>query len=546
MSDWGSGYVTDTAYVYDFCRLQAPAMLRLAALAGGVAAPGEPGEDLVWCDLGCGQGYTANLVAAANPSARVFGFDFNPGHISNARALARAAGLSNVAFREASFEELLADQSLPEFDVICMHGVFSWVSPENRAAIVALLRKRLKAGGLLYVSYNCMPGWAAVAPLRRIFAQHFAPGTGGSSQRGAERALAYWESLRGVDPRFIRVFPGVESQMARLKNTPSAYFAHEMLNSHWEAFSFSEVAAELAHAKLAYVGSAHLADGVDRLNFTPEQLEFLASLGDPMLAEATRDMILGRQFRRDIFVKGFVAQSPARQRAAWLSTRFALTTPGAELALEFETVLGKHKFHPAAHVPLLDVLRKGPIVLGDALEQAFGREANLASTMDLVKVLVGRGDLQPTLSAAGDAARAASTRAFNAAVLAQASEGAELFYLASPVTGGGVRVDRLTQLYLLARRKHPGDIEELVKKLAQGAVLQGEDGKPLAPEEAQASLKQKLARIEADVAPLLLQLGIGQRSALSACRPDRPREARVGRRDPRGFRAPCRSSGNPD
>ena len=44
MADWGSGYVTDTAYVHDFCRVQTPAILSLAALAKGVAAAGSRGE----------------------------------------------------------------------------------------------------------------------------------------------------------------------------------------------------------------------------------------------------------------------------------------------------------------------------------------------------------------------------------------------------------------------------------------------------------------------------------------------------------------------
>src|SRR5580700_9761009 len=113
MADWGSGYVTDTAYVHDFCRVQTPAILSLAALAKGVAAPGGRGEAFTYCDLGCGQGFTANLVAAANPQADVFAADFNPTHVAGARGLANAAALRNVQFREAGFDELLQDASLP-------------------------------------------------------------------------------------------------------------------------------------------------------------------------------------------------------------------------------------------------------------------------------------------------------------------------------------------------------------------------------------------------------------------------------------------------
>jgi hypothetical protein len=56
MADWGSGYITDKTYVHDYCRVQTPAMLALATLAGGAEAPGGAGEPLAYCDLGCGQG----------------------------------------------------------------------------------------------------------------------------------------------------------------------------------------------------------------------------------------------------------------------------------------------------------------------------------------------------------------------------------------------------------------------------------------------------------------------------------------------------------
>jgi SAM-dependent methyltransferase len=507
MSDWGAGYVTDTAYVHDFCRAQTPAILAFAALCSGVATPGGSGGSLTWCDIGCGQGYTANLVAAANPAAQIWGVDFNPGHIANARALAGAAGLQNIEFREASFEELPSDPTLPYFDVICMHGVFSWISAENRRALVAFVRKRLKPGGLLYVSYDCMPGWAGLAPLRRIFARHFAPGPGLASPAAVERALAFEEALRAAQSAYHQMHPGAEALMRRLRATPRAYLAHEILPRDWEAFCFSEVADELASAKLVFVGSAHLSDHVPRLDFTEGQLAFLETIDDPILAETTRDMILGRQFRRDIFVKGKVPLAPASLRARALSTRFALTTPTSQFEMEFETRLGKHKFHPEAHAPLIDVLSQGPILLRDALDQAFGPGASWDKVADAIKILVGRGDLQPALPAEGEAQRAATARAFNTAVLARASEGAELFYLASPVTGGGVRVDRFTQLYLQGRRRGVDDVAAFLSQYAQGAIRDA-DGKIMPDEEARAALKKELARVETDVAPMLRQLGV--------------------------------------
>jgi SAM-dependent methyltransferase len=508
MADWGSGYVTDSAYVHDFCRVQTPPILALAALAGGIDAPGGAAEPISYCDLGCGQGYTANIVAAANPAARVFAFDFNPSHIANARKLAAAGGLANVEFREASFEQLIEDRSLPELDIICMHGVYGWVSPENRRILVSLINKKLRPGGLLYVSYDCMPGWAGIAPLRRIFVQSFAPRPGASPTAALAQAFAYFDALRKLDARYHKMFPFVEAQIERLRKTPPAYLAHELFPKHWEAFSFGEIASQLLDAKLSHVGSAHMTDWVDRVNFTEEQQQFLSTIADPILAEMTRDMLLGRQFRRDVFVKGPTPLGNLAVRERWLETRFALSTPAKLVEMTFDTALGKLQLRPDIYAPVMEVLAGGAITLRDLIERLPMPRPGWASLTDAVKVMVGRGDLHPCLPANGDAKRAASTQAFNSAILARAAQTSEFGYLASPVTGGGVRVDRAAQLYLMAVRLGLGDPQAYMAKLAEGSVGSPADGRALSPEEARAAAAKETLRVENEILPLLAQLGI--------------------------------------
>jgi hypothetical protein len=128
--------------------------------------------------------------------------------------------------------------------------------------------------------------------------------------------------------------------------------------------------------------------------------------------------------------------------------------------------------------------------------------------IDAIKVLVGRGDLQPALPAENEAERSASARAFNAAVTALAKDSDDLGYLASPVTGGGVRVDRLTQLYLQAKRDG-GDPVATLEAIAErgGGIVDRNDHK-LAPEEARAALADRVARMERRTIPLLERLGI--------------------------------------
>ena len=117
----------------------------------------------------CQGGWATLVLAAANPDGLFIGVDFNPAHIARAQSVAQSAGLSNIVFHEASFEELAANPStLPPLDYVTAHGVYSWIGERSRHAFVELLRARLKPGGAAYISYNAQPGWNRIAPLQRL------------------------------------------------------------------------------------------------------------------------------------------------------------------------------------------------------------------------------------------------------------------------------------------------------------------------------------------------------------------------------------------
>ncbi|MRW83348.1 hypothetical protein GJ698_04505 [Pseudoduganella sp. FT26W] len=78
--------------------------------------------------LDFGRGLTAQLLAGANPMGQFYAADFNP-----ALALAREAQLPNLTRLENSFEDLAPGQvTLPQFDFITLHGIYSWATAENR------------------------------------------------------------------------------------------------------------------------------------------------------------------------------------------------------------------------------------------------------------------------------------------------------------------------------------------------------------------------------------------------------------------------------
>jgi len=262
MTDWSAGYVTEVPYSYNYSH-QTPQNLAFAALAKEVAAPGLDAEPLRILELGCGQGYSANLIAAANPHLDYTAIDFNPAHIAGARALAGAAGTCNVHFTEASFEEFAGDRGTGEFDVITLHGIYSWISAENRAHIIRIAREKLRPGGILYLSYNCYPGWAPSIPVHRLFADVAAGAPQEPVDFRIDQSFKVFKLLSDIGARYLEANPAVVERFKQMENLPRNYLAHEFLNTNWTIFHSADVSREFSQAKLQFVAPVHIADQLD-------------------------------------------------------------------------------------------------------------------------------------------------------------------------------------------------------------------------------------------------------------------------------------------
>jgi len=196
MSDWTAGYVADIGYTFGYYSELNPRLLPLAFLHADVAAP----DVATACELGFGQGVSTSIHAAASDT-QWFGTDFNPAQAGFARALAAASG-SGAQLVDEAFADFCNRRDLPQFDFIGLHGIWSWISDENRAVIVDFVRRKLAVGGVLYISYNTQPGLASMVPIRDLLAEHVqvlgAPGNG--IARRANDALAFAGKLMATNP----------------------------------------------------------------------------------------------------------------------------------------------------------------------------------------------------------------------------------------------------------------------------------------------------------------------------------------------------------
>ncbi len=506
MTDWTDGYVCEIEYTQGFYRELTPSHLAFCLLLKGIRPP-SLAAPLRYCELGSGQGLSANLIAAANPGAEVWATDFNPSHTANARALAAAAGSANVHFFDRSFAEFL-DADLPELDVITLHGIYSWVSSENRATIVEFIRRRLKPGGIVYISYNCLPGWAPVLPLRELMVEHAAGSSEGMTAR-IDKAIAFAGQLAELKSGYFAVNPGVAARVEKLQGMSRNYLAHEYFNRDWTPQYFSRIARELAVAKLGFAASANPADTIDVLNLSEEAQALLAGIGDETLRQTARDYVLNQQFRKDIFVRGAVRLSGQEQTEMLLGTRFALIVPREAVPRKAAYPAGELTLLHENYTPVLDALARGPATLGELTAMDGVRHLGFGLVLQAAIVLTSAGVLAPCLPAAGDADRARTVASFNSAVLERARFQGGLMFLASPVTGGGVELGSLDQLLLLAARQNADPAAfALPILMARGEGLV-KDGQALATvEENLAEMQIRTEAFRTRTLPLLRYLGV--------------------------------------
>jgi SAM-dependent methyltransferase len=509
---WSEGYVTGIGYTYGYHRETSPVFQRFCLLLRGLACD-EPTDAAAHCELGFGQGVSININAAANPGCYV-GTDFNPAHAAHASALAGHAG-GNLRLYDDSFEQLLARDDLPRFDSISLHGIWTWVSRENQRLIAKFAGRHLRPGGVLYLSYNCFPGWAPAYPLRQVLALHhrYAPGPADIGQR-IDAALKFSEALLAARPRFAQAITGLSERLQGIGAQRRDYLAHEFFNRDWNCMYFTDVADALAEAKLDFATSAEPLDVVETINLTPEGIAFLNGIDHPILREQLRDYFVNQDFRKDLYLRGIRRLAPAELREQTLAARIVLQSPADAIPMTVNGGQGEAQLQASIFRPLVDALAArdhAPKSFGDLLQAL--PEFSLPQLTMAGAVLVGAGHAAPCQNEASVRLVRARCAALNRHLLERARTRDDVNHLASPVTGAGVAVGRFQQLFLLARslgHEQPAEWALFTWQLLkdQGhSVLK--DGQALAtPEENLAELTAQANDFGANRLPILRALEI--------------------------------------
>jgi len=510
MNDWTAGYVTDIAYTYGYYAELNPLLSKLAFTNAGYHFPKIENA----CELGFGQGMSINIHASASNIAWS-GTDFNPAQAGFAQELAMQSG-NNAQLFDGSFAQYCTRNDLPDFDYIGLHGIWSWISDENRAVIVDFVARKLKVGGVLYISYNTQPGWASMSPIRHLMSEH-ANALGASGEpiiKRVEGAIAFIDKLFATKPLFTRVYPSIEGEFDKLKKHNHHYLAHEYFNQNWLPMPFSDIAEWLSPTKLQYVCSTNYTDQIDVINLTAEQQVLLNSITDPIFRQTVRDMMVNTRFRKDYWVKGARTLSALEKAEALSNQTFMLIKDVANVSFKIMGAVGEVTLNESTYKPILETLSDHKPKSMTQLERTLKDQGiNHPQILQAIMILIGMGAVAAVQDEAVITKAKKSTDKLNHALMMKSRSTSDLSNLASPVLGGGVAVGRFAQLFMLAMKegkKTPPEWAQFVWNVlsAQGQKLI-KAGKTLeTPEENLAELTEQANVFNQKQAPILRALQI--------------------------------------
>lgn len=251
-------------------------------------------------ELGCASGGNIVPLAARYPTATFAGFDLSGTHVANAQTRIDALGLKNITIGQGDLTTLdLKDET---FDTIICHGVFSWVPPATQDAILRICSRHLNANGVVFLSFNVLPGWHQRNIVRDICLEHAK-----REKSPAARVAKAREILHEIAKFVSTTTPyGVmlHNEVANLKTLPAAYLLGEFLVAENHACTLGQFANRAKTFGLSYLSECDLASSSPE-TVLPSAAATIRRLAgpEPISVQNYTDIFTGRTFRRALLVR---------------------------------------------------------------------------------------------------------------------------------------------------------------------------------------------------------------------------------------------------
>lgn len=462
-------YRTDSTYVSYYTNKISPLFIRTALLLQGVAIPEpEDGQPMRYLELGFGRGLSLAIHAAVS-EGEYWGVDFLPQHCQELQSLTDESGIDchvlNCDF--AAADAMSEEGKLPQFDMITLHGIYSWVNAENRRHIQNIIRRNLKEGGVVYVSYNSQPGWAFFEPVRDLMLSMIKRyGDDVDMGTRVRETLQYIIAMSKTPSAYFMTNPRAVEYLEALTKEDVRYLAQEYLNTTWQCFFFREVAEDMEKVGCTFVNSGNLFAQTGAYTH-PAVTELISRSVNPLIRETLRDFAVNNKFRMDYFVK-----SPRRLNGRELGERLGdmqvrLSRDRKEIKYNINVNYTSVSLLPELFDPMLDILAENDSspkrvrdFAGDRLSTSDGRKL----MVECVAIMLATGYIIPFNSSPTER-EIESTRRLNRALCARAVEESRGAFLAACKLGAGFHAESSDQLFFLYQEGPDTDPEALARKV---------------------------------------------------------------------------------
>ena len=274
---------------------------RLASIATLFGMKPAPIERCRVLEIACGDAANLLPMAYGLPESEFVGFDLAARPIETGQRAAARLGLRNVSLATCDLVDFPADAG--EFDYIVAHGMYSWIPPEVRDRLLAVVAQHLAPSGVAFVSYNVYPGChmrRMVWEMLRFHVDHLPD----PRQRIAEaqtlaRLLA---DSRTAPDEYTAV---VRRELEQVADRDPAFLFHDDLAPINDPVYFHEFADHAARHGLQILGDAEL-QTMSYVGLTPQARSVLAQL-DPLTREQYLDFVRCRRFRQTLLCRAGVA-----------------------------------------------------------------------------------------------------------------------------------------------------------------------------------------------------------------------------------------------
>jgi hypothetical protein len=243
---------------------------------------------------------TGYILAAANPGIKFTSIDIDKDAIELASQRADRGGLDNCIYTLPEENHI----SRERFSMVFAHGIYSWVNSDTRESLNQFFRDGIQDNGLLFLSYNLLPGWDCLSFIKDQFSSSLEESPD-DPEDAARRALQRLIELRDAGALVFhhnKAAIGFLNYLVEMNDIQ--YTVQEFYGIDQKAFSFSEIHDILQGCGLSYAADASLLENRVDLCIAGAGLDLLAQCKSAKELQVTKDLLQNRLFRRDIYIAG--------------------------------------------------------------------------------------------------------------------------------------------------------------------------------------------------------------------------------------------------